>query len=151
MGSNDVYENTRLVYFQTLTIQQWNFKSVWTWHSLNVFRNITIVDPKFSYGQGVIIGSEVDSFSLHLKTKLFESDFFDNIFQDLPMKNIVFDGVRVLQADNSNLERYHTCKGDMKLNLEKDAKYGICLSGNGGSWSCPFHTRHTPLDLLTKI
>ena len=29
---------------------------------LNVFRNITIVDPKFSYGQGVIIGSEVDYF-----------------------------------------------------------------------------------------
>jgi len=63
MGSMNVYENITL-------------------------RNITIVDPKFSYGQGVIIGSE-----------------------DLPMKNIVFDGVRVLQAENSDLEKYHTCKG----------------------------------------
>jgi len=63
MGSMNVYENITL-------------------------RNITIVDPKFSYGQGVIIGSE-----------------------DLPMKNIVFDGVRVLQAENSDVERYHTCKG----------------------------------------
>jgi len=63
MGSNNVYENITL-------------------------RNITIVDPKFSYGQGVIIGSE-----------------------DQPMKNIVFDGVRVLQAANSDLEKYHTCKG----------------------------------------
>ena len=85
------------------------------------------MDPKFSYGQGVIIGSEVESFSLHLKTKLFETDFFDNNSQDLPMKNIVFDGVRVLQAENSDLEKYHTCKGDTKLNLEKYAKYGICL------------------------
>jgi len=63
MGSMNVYENITL-------------------------RNITIVDPKFSYGQGVIIGSE-----------------------DLPMKNIVFDGVRVLKAENSDFERYHTCKG----------------------------------------
>jgi len=63
MGSNNVYENITL-------------------------RNITIVDPKFSYGQGVIIGSE-----------------------DLPMKNIVFDGVRVLQAENEDLEKYYACKG----------------------------------------
>jgi len=51
-------------------------------------RNITIVDPKFSYGQGVILGNP--------KT---------------PMKNIVFDGVRVLDAANPSLERYHTCEG----------------------------------------
>ena len=35
----------------------------------------------------------------------------ENVSQDQPMKNIVFDGVRVLQAANSDLEKYHTCKG----------------------------------------
>ena len=75
------------------------------------FRNITIVDPKFSYGQGVIIGSEVQRYLKHI---LF---IFGNISQDLPMKNIVFDGVRVLQAANSDLEKYHTCKGEAKLTL----------------------------------
>jgi len=51
-------------------------------------RNITIVDPKFSYGQGVIIGNP-----------------------ETPMKNIVFDGVRVLNATSPELESYHTCEG----------------------------------------
>ena len=51
-------------------------------------RNITIQDPKFSYGQGVIIGN--------LET---------------PMENIVFDDVRVIDAANAEVERYHTCKG----------------------------------------
>ena len=27
------------------------------------------------------------------------------------MKNIVFDGVRVLQAENEDLEKYYACKG----------------------------------------
>ena len=43
----------------------------------------------------------------------------ENVFQDQPMKNIVFDGVRVLQAANSDLEKYHTCKGGADKNLEK--------------------------------
>ena len=51
-------------------------------------RNITIVDPKFSYGQGVILGNPAT-----------------------PMKNIVFDGVRVINAANSDVEKYHTCEG----------------------------------------
>lgn len=51
-------------------------------------RNITIVDPKYSYGQGVIIGSK-----------------------ETPMRNITFDGVRVLNASNPNQEKYHTCGG----------------------------------------
>jgi len=51
-------------------------------------RNITIVDPKFSYGQGVILGNP-----------------------ETPMQNIVFDGVRVLNAANSDVERYHSCEG----------------------------------------
>jgi len=51
-------------------------------------RNITIEDPQFSYGQGVIMGS-----------------------QNLPMTNITFDGVRVLGAEGSAREKYHTCTG----------------------------------------
>ena len=43
----------------------------------------------------------------------------ENVSQDQPMKNIVFDGVRVLQAGNSDLEKYHTCKGEADKNLEK--------------------------------
>ena len=74
----------------------------------HIFRNITIVDPKFSYGQGVIIGSEVEHFSWTPVVLRF---------QDLPMKNIVFDGVRVLQAENSDLEKYHTCKGDLQKSM----------------------------------
>ena len=46
----------------------------------------------------------------------------ENVSQDQPMKNIVFDGVRVLQAANSDLEKYHTCKGGADKNLEKPAK-----------------------------
>ena len=42
----------------------------------------------------------------------------ENVSQDQPMKNIVFDGVRVLQAANSDLEKYHTCKGGADKNLE---------------------------------
>ena len=51
-------------------------------------RNITIVDPKFSYGMGVILGHP-----------------------DTPMKNIVFDGVRVVNAANADVEKYHSCEG----------------------------------------
>ena len=51
-------------------------------------RNITIVDPKFSYGQGVILGNP-----------------------QTPMENIVFEDVRVINAANANVERYHTCEG----------------------------------------
>jgi len=51
-------------------------------------RNITIVDPKFSYGQGVIIGNP-----------------------ETPMQNIVFDGVRVVNPANSDVEKYHSCEG----------------------------------------
>ena len=51
-------------------------------------RNITIVRPQFSYGQGVILGNTVT-----------------------PMENIVFDGVRVINAENTDVERYHTCEG----------------------------------------
>ena len=80
-----------------------------------VSRNITIVDPKFSYGQGVIIGSEVDSLNL------ITLHLLSNTFQDLPMKNIVFDGVRVLQAENSDLEKYHTCKGNLQNSIIKRA------------------------------
>ena len=46
----------------------------------------------------------------------------ENVSQDQPMKNIVFDGVRVLQAANSDLEKYHTCKGGADKNLEKACK-----------------------------
>ena len=46
----------------------------------------------------------------------------ENVSQDQPMKNIVFDGVRVLQAANSDLEKYHTCKGEADKNLEKPGK-----------------------------
>ena len=46
----------------------------------------------------------------------------ENVFQDQPMKNIVFDGVRVLQAANSDLEKYHTCKGGADKNHEKACK-----------------------------
>ena len=31
------------------------------------------------------------------------------------MKNIVFDGVRVLQAENEDLEKYYECKGKQCL------------------------------------
>ena len=48
----------------------------------------------------------------------------ENVSQDQPMKNIVFDGVRVLQAGNSDLEKYHTCKGGADKNLEKYQKPG---------------------------
>ena len=51
-------------------------------------RNITIVDPKFGYGQGVILGNPVT-----------------------PMKNIIFDGVRVINAANPDVEKYHSCEG----------------------------------------
>lgn len=51
-------------------------------------RNITIVDPQFSYGMGVVLGHE-----------------------ETPMKNIVFDGVRVIGADNENRGEYYTCEG----------------------------------------
>ena len=60
----------------------------------------------------------------------------ENVSQDQPMKNIVFDGVRVLQAANSDLEKYHTCKGEADKNLEKTCKntknlekYHICNNG----------------------
>merc|ERR1711973_254739 len=49
-------------------------------------RNITIVDPKFHYGQGVVLGNPVT-----------------------PMKNVVFDGVRVINAENPDLESYFAC------------------------------------------
>ena len=84
--------------------------------SLKFFRNITIVDPKFSYGQGVIIGSEVEYFSGR-QENLISLHLLSNTSQDLPMKNIVFDGVRVLQAENSDVERYHTCKGNLQNSL----------------------------------
>jgi len=63
MGSNNTYENITL-------------------------RNITIVDPKFGWGMGVVIGSE-----------------------DNPMRNITFDGVRVVNAENDDVQKYYTCKG----------------------------------------
>ena len=88
-----------------------------------------------------------------MRWRLFETDFFgffDIDSQDLPMKNIVFDGVRVLQAENSDMERYHTCKGDMKLNLE-EMQSMACVSAKNGSGSRPFHTPHTPLKYLNKI
>ena len=70
------------------------------------------MDPKFSYGQGVIIGSEVE-ISFEDSLNLITLHLLSNTSQDLPMKNIVFDGVRVLQAENSDLEKYHTCKGNL--------------------------------------
>ena len=51
-------------------------------------KNITIVDPRFSYGMGVILGND-----------------------ETPMKNIVFDGVKVVDAANEDMGRYHTCHG----------------------------------------
>jgi len=51
-------------------------------------RNITIVDPQFSYGQGIILGNPAT-----------------------PMQNIVFDGVRVVEAADDKVSRYHTCLG----------------------------------------
>jgi len=51
-------------------------------------RNITIVDPKFQFGQGVVLGNPVT-----------------------PMKNVVFDGVRVINAENPDLESYYACEG----------------------------------------
>ena len=51
-------------------------------------RNVTILEPQFGYGQGVIIGNP-----------------------ETPMKNIVFDGVRVIGASDPNLESYHSCEG----------------------------------------
>ena len=40
--------------------------------SIITFRNITIVDPKFSYGQGVIIGSEVQRYLKHILLHLWK-------------------------------------------------------------------------------
>ena len=40
--------------------------------SVIIFRNITIVDPKFSYGQGVIIGSEVQKYLKHILLHLWK-------------------------------------------------------------------------------
>ena len=40
--------------------------------SIIIFRNITIVDPKFSYGQGVIIGSEVQRYLKHILLHLWK-------------------------------------------------------------------------------
>ena len=40
--------------------------------SIIIFRNITIVDPKFSYGQGVIIGSEVQKYLKHILLHLWK-------------------------------------------------------------------------------
>ena len=51
-------------------------------------RNITIVDPKFSYGMGVVLGNDVT-----------------------PMKNVVFDGVRVVDAADDVVGGYHSCRG----------------------------------------
>jgi len=51
-------------------------------------RNITIVDPKFQFGQGVVLGNPVT-----------------------PMKNVVFDGVKVINAENPDLESYYACEG----------------------------------------
>jgi len=53
------------------------------------FRNITIRDPQYSYGMGVIMGSE-----------------------ELPMTNIIFDGVRVVGAEaDESRANYYTCSG----------------------------------------
>ena len=51
-------------------------------------RNITIVNPQFSYGQGVILAAE-----------------------ETPMENVVFDGVRVVDAASEDFSRYTKCEG----------------------------------------
>ena len=51
-------------------------------------RNITIVDPQFSYGQGVILAAE-----------------------DTPMENILFDSVKVVNAKGEDYSKYNSCKG----------------------------------------
>ena len=51
-------------------------------------RNITIVDPQFDYGQGVILAAD-----------------------DTPMENIIFDSVMVVDAKSEEFSRYTVCEG----------------------------------------
>ena len=51
-------------------------------------RNITVVNPKFKFGHGVILGHE-----------------------NTPMQNITFDGVRVVGAVDHDHDRYLRCEG----------------------------------------
>jgi hypothetical protein len=51
-------------------------------------RNITIADPQFNYGQGVILAAE-----------------------DTPMENIVFDSVRVIDSQGEEFSKYTSCEG----------------------------------------
>jgi len=51
-------------------------------------RNITIVDPQFSYGQGVILASD-----------------------ETPMEHILFENVRVVDARNEEYAKYTSCEG----------------------------------------
>ena len=67
-------------------------------------RNITINDPQFSYGQGVILGNPVTPMQEENQLKLDRPYIFY-------CQNIVFDGVRVLNAKDEKVGRYHTCDG----------------------------------------
>ena len=51
-------------------------------------RNITIYNPQFKYGQGVILAAE-----------------------DTPMENILFHDVRVVDAKSDDFSRYTSCEG----------------------------------------
>ena len=51
-------------------------------------RNITIYDPQFEYGQGVILAAD-----------------------DTPMENIIFHDVKVVDAKGDDFAKYRSCEG----------------------------------------
>ena len=53
-----------------------------------LLRNITIDNPQFSYGQGVILATE-----------------------NTPMESVIFDGVKVINAKNEGVASYTKCEG----------------------------------------
>ena len=57
-------------------------KSLWRYHNYDAFFYIT------RYGQGVILGTE-----------------------ETPMRNVVFDGVRVINAQDDTVASYLKCEG----------------------------------------
>ena len=117
------------------------------WISNIYLRNITIQNPQFSYGQGVIMGSQVrldwtlwmwwifyalcsfwQLFINILLTKQIEYRLH-GFSQNLPMTNITFDGVRVLGAESEQKESYHTCTGKYpwwKWNKSKIEIFEMC-------------------------
>ena len=101
-----MFKNTNTTCFKTQTQHQVVLKHK---HNIKMFKNTNTTCLK-----------NTNTTSTCFKTQTQHQDVlkpFTTTSQDLPMKNIVFDGVRVLQAENSDLEKYHTCKGDLQNSM----------------------------------